>query len=222
MAIGDIPKFPLEYASRGKKLIQKLEKNDLSMDEVKNTIASVLGRVTIDTKGIRVAGDFGSFGINAEGFEAINESLRLLLDFLPVFEGRELFFKTGEKITKITVAFPPKQVPATLNEFQESEFPMIEFPSESKDKNSSNANMKMLAAYFQGADANLGGGGFGNNIRIHRIEELAGWLGDGWEGVVKLMDIGLPLLTLTTKETLDKLGESYPSFWDDVFKRCGV
>ncbi len=220
MAIGDIPKFPSEYASRGKKLIRKLEKNDLSMEEVKSTIASVLGRVTIDSKGIRIAGDFGSFEIDAEGFMAINESLRLLLDFLPVLDGKELFLKRGEEITRMVVTLPPKQTPATIYDFQESELPMIEFPPESKDKNNSNSDLKLFAAYFQGADSTLGG--LENNMKIHRMEELAGWLGDGWEGVVKLMDIGLPLLTLTTKETLDKLGESYPSFWDDVFKRCGV
>ncbi|MBN1288311.1 MAG: hypothetical protein JXA49_01575 [Actinobacteria bacterium] len=224
MAIGDIPKFPEELKPRGNKLIRMLEENSLSGSELLENVLATLGAVKIGANGLKIAGDFGSFEISASDFKALAESMEKMLDYLPSLlkrlKDRELYIKAGDEVTKIKIGIPPKKIPSYLKEVEKTESPVIEMPARSDSGKAQGFLFNMFASYIGDKDDSSSGKMI--DAKIRRADELVGWLGEGWDFLVQILEIATPAVQLTTKETLDKLGESYAAFWDELFRRCGV
>lgn len=220
MAIGDIPKIPSEQLPRFRELIEKVRDDEIAPEAIRDAVLSVMGTVRIDASGISMKGDFGSVDFYPDEFKAMTASLLELIDFLPVLKNREFLVKKGDDIQKIKLGLTIKKSPATPADLDNESYPMVEFEDHGDDTGDNKMLDFITAAFFQDIDGTLDmpEGGY----KIHRLEEFAGWFGEGWGTFARLLNINVAALPLTSKGTLDRIGAAVPAFWDDVLKRCGV
>ncbi len=211
MSIGDLPKIPDEYRPRIQQLNTKLGKEELTVIELLDHVMTVLGRVRINAEGIQVWGEFGRTGLTGAEFRALMLSMEKGIDFSMRYRGREILIKQGSKINRIRIDFNMKKRPASAAEIADPALPMIEWmPPDANGQDTSD----------HGGEEELKNKKI--QIKVHRMEALAGWLGDGWEEFARMLEIGLPALALTQKSTMDRIGESVPGLLDAILKRCGV
>lgn len=223
MAIGDIPKFPREYKPRGDKLIRMIQEDEISIQDVLTCVLSTMGKVSVDSNGMVITGSFGSFRINSGDFVALMESVNRMMDYMPTLlkgvMGHEVFMKVGEKVTRLKIKIPPKVVSSSIREIKESNIPSLEMPQSVVYGRPCGLLFEIFAAYI---GDHLPPNGKLINLKVRRAEELVDWLGEGWEFLTHMIDIAIPALQLTTKQSLDRLGESYAAFWDEILSKCGV
>ncbi len=220
MAVGDIPTIPRDKYPRMKKLIRRVRDGDLALDDFKTNLLSTLGRVRVDASGITASGDFGAFVLDDIGLKAILDTIRSAVDAWPLIEGQELLLKkTDGTVTRLKLGLLMKKTPATSADLANKSLPMVEL-MEGERSASDDGMLALLNFLFpEGLDASMEPS---QRFKIHRIEEIMGWFGEGWENFSKVMGISIPALPLTQKFRLDRLGESMPAFWDSVLTKCGV
>ena len=207
MSLGDIPKIPEQYQPRIEKLKAKLEEGATSRDLVVGHMTAALGRVRMSSQGVKIKGPFGSMELTADEFKSLILFMKKALDFGMRFRGRQTLIKKDGEVTLLTVDLMMKQKPASPADLANPDLPMIEILDPDEIPRGANVSEPP---------------GIGDRIKIHRIEVLAGWLGDGWDGFARMLDVGVPAIDLTQKATLDRINESFPSLVDDVLERCGV
>ncbi|MCP4625916.1 MAG: hypothetical protein GY850_20755 [bacterium] len=218
MAIGDLPKIPHEYQPRLQQLKAKLGKGELDQADLLNHILVVLGRVRMDMNGIRIRGAFGETGLTADETNALVNTFMKMIDFTWRYRGREILIKKGLQFRKLRLGLRMKQRPATAAEVADTDLPIIEW--ELPEGGAPTDTLKKLGPIdSDGADA---ASSRQLPFKIHRLEALFGWMGDGWEEFARMLEIGLPALHLTQKATLDRIGKSFPAFLNAVLQRCGV
>ncbi|MBN1289275.1 MAG: hypothetical protein JXA49_06545 [Actinobacteria bacterium] len=237
MSLGDVPRFPRKYMPRGDKLVEKLEQRETTMKEVLDKIFSVLGTLTVDSSGVKITGEFGTFEMDPEMYAVMNDSIDRMLDYtkkyavdiirrrlLMLFKDREerkVYLRIGDRIFRFTGH--PLYVglsKATEAEIAGTEFPLIEVIPTEKLLSGGNPVRELFESYISNKD-------FPEisdylSLRIYRLEKMVEWFDLSWEDAGEMLGMMVPVISLTKKKTLDKLGASYPSFWDDVFTKCGV
>lgn len=219
MAIGDIPKIPQEYKPRIQKLVKRMKAKEITTEEVLNNILTVLGKVTIDSKGIKIAGDYGSFEIGTIGISSPMNAAISLLDVLPIFIGKKFITKRGNEITMVKISILGlKKSRASEKDMKNPRLPIVEYNTQNEKKENESI-FNILDMYLHEPQS---GAEPASGFRIHRVEEFAGWFGSGWSNMAKLFRVNLPMSQLMTKEILDKLGESMAPFCDQVLRKCGV
>ncbi|MBN2168575.1 MAG: hypothetical protein JW738_04970 [Actinobacteria bacterium] len=237
MSLGDVPKFPRKYKLRGDKLVEKLEQSEITMKEVLDNIFSTLGMLTIDSGGIKVTGKFGAFEVDPEIYEVMNDSIDGMMAYMMKSaveivrrrmamlsrerEDRKVYLKFGDRIFRFTPHTLYVGVwKATEGEIADTRFPLIEIIPTEKLLNEGIP----IADLFESYISNRGLPVLGDymSLKIYRPEKLVEWFDLSWEEAGEMMGMILPMMALARKETLDKLGASYPAFWDDVFTKCGV
>lgn len=223
MAIGDIPKFPREFRPRGDKLIQLIQEGEISSRDVLNNAISTMGKISIGSHGIEITGSYGSFEIDSDDFAALMESVNKMVDFMPTLlrgvMGHELIMKVGDRVTKLQIKIPPRVVPSSTGEIRETDIPSLEMPGPVVYGKPCGPILEFFASYI---GEYLPPNGKLINVKIRRAEELVGWLGEGWDFLAKVIDVAVPALQLTSKQSMDRLGKFYAAFWDELFKKCGV
>jgi len=216
MAIGDVPRFPGKFKPRGNELVHLLDENKITDREVLNNILSTLGTLRIDTSGMSMTGEFGSIVIDSADFKALIESANRMLDYLPTLwrrlKGHEILIRVGDKVSRLRLSLPPRLTSSSRREIEDSGLPAFEMPP--------GILYSLFVSYVSDLDRSPTGRLL--DIKVRRAEELVGWLGEGWDFLVAMFHIATPASQLTTKESMDRLGESYQDFWDEVFTRCGV
>lgn len=212
MALSDIPKIPREYKPRVDKLSEKIRAKEITIEEVLANLLTVLGKVTIDSNGIRTEGDYGSFEVDERGIAAGQGFLLNAYEILPVIRGKQFLIKRGSDFKKIKIGLGLKESPATEADIKNPRLPIVEIIDKPAniDVNSS------LQEPASGLETLL------PEIKIHRIEEFAGWFGDSWKEASKIFKLSVPVSELLTKEILVKLGEPMAPFCDQVLQKCGV
>lgn len=220
MAIGDIPSVPRQYYPRFQALIKQVRDGDIALDKVRTNILTTLGRVKINQDGIKAQGDFGTLVLDSEGLGAILDTIKTAAEAWPIFKGRELLLKKDGKVMKYRIGFPVKKTKASHADLVNPALPMVEFIEKPpiKEKRPSIGFLAYIIEDEEGGGDNMSSG----PVKIHRLEEMAGWMGEGWENFSRLLGIGIPALPLTRKRVLDRLNESVPAFWDKVLTKCGV
>ncbi len=196
MATGDIPKIPHEYKLRMKELSAKIKAGEITPEEVRDKALTVLGKVKIDAEGVLIKGDYGRFEVDERIITAAQEFLMYAYELVPKLLGKAFLIKKGDDFKKIVIGFGLMSSSASEKDIKNSGLPIVEYvqdPLTEKKK-----------------------------IKIHRIEEFAGWLGEDWEGGALMFKLAIPLSDLLTKEVLDKLNDSMEPFCDLVLKECGV
>ena len=196
MALADIPKIPEEYYPRIENLQKKIEASETNVEAVIANALSVLGKVRISGNGIRAEGDYGVFEVDERALIALRDFLSYSCELLPRLFGKSFLIKQGDDIRKIKVGLGIKKCRATEQDIQNCRLPIVEFLRDTQKKRT--------------------------RINIHRLEEFAGWLGNDWRRGSLIFRIAAPFSELLTKEILDKLGYSLPSYIDQFLKKCGV
>lgn len=237
MAMEDVPKFPRKYKPRGDRLVQRLEQNEISVREILNNIFSALGNLTFDSSGIRIEGEFGSFAMGSEFYDAMIGSVDRMIDYTMgmaselikrrlsmVFKEREehvIYLKLGGQMFRFR-AHPlfVGVVRVKEEEINTTEYPLIEIIPTEKLLNGGNPTLEIFKWYISNRD--LPSMDDYLSVKLYRIDQVPDWFEYSWEDAADMLDMVLPMTDLMAKETLDRLGESYPEFWDDVFTKCGV
>lgn len=196
MSIADIPKIPPEYEPRMQKLSEKIKAKEITLEEVMTNALSVLGRVTIDSGGIRITGDYGSFEADDRIFRVTRDFLFYLFEFLPRFFGKRLLIKKGDDFKKVTIGIGIRKSRASEKDIRNRKLPILEFVNDPITKQ--------------------------DRIYVHRLEELVAWVGDDWKEGSILFKLAIPLSDVLIKEFLDKQGEPVAPYCDRMLKRCGV
>lgn len=221
MALGDIPKIPPEYRPRVQKLYDKIKTDEITIEEILTNILTVLGKISIDYNGIKIAGSYGAFEIDSRFVKSAQELLLALYPLWPVALNMRFLIKRGDKFTKVTFGFLRSR--ATKKDINNPKLPVIEFTNPEPDffQDIRNYALNALSVYLH---HNTEPEPTRQLFKVHRVEEVAGWLGamNGWNGLGKLFKVSVPLFPLITKEVLDELGESMTPFCDHVLKKCGV
>lgn len=237
MSLGDVPKFPRKYKPRGDKLVSKLTQNEITVKEIMDNIFSSLGKMTIDSEGIKITGQFGTFEVDPVVYPIINDTIDGMLDFATPYavdiirkrvsslfserEERHLYLKFGERIFRFTPhALYVSVSKASRDEIADTEFPLIEINPTEKLLNEGIPIINIFESYI--SNKALPSISDYATIKMYRPEKLMEWFELSWEDAGAMMEMILPVISLTRKKTLDKLGASYPAFWDDVFTKCGV
>ncbi len=196
MAFADVPKIPEEYKPRVEELTKKIKSKEITINEVASNILEVLGKVTIASNGIRAEGEFGRFEIDERAITATRDTLLYACELLPRFWGKKFLIQRGDSVRKVKIGLGLRKSRASAKDLNDQNIPIIEYIS----------------------DPSTGK----NKIWIHRIEELAAWVGDDWEKGSILFKMAIPASEFLTKEVLDRLGEYMAPFCDQVLKKCGV
>lgn len=225
VAFKDIPMFPREFKPRGDRLIQMMQEHKISGPDVLNNVLSTLGTLRVSSNGIEITGSFGSFVIDSLDFNGLMETVNRSVDWMPVLlkrlNGHQLIIRVGDKVTKLTLKIPPRREPSSMREIEESDLPAIELPSPGQGPDPSELLLKLFALLISNQDLTS----FDSkpiDFKFRRYEEMLDWLGEGWQFAEEGIDIALPSLRLLSKQTMDRLGEDYPAFWDEVLRKCGV
>ena len=134
---------------------------------------------------------FGSVNLNADEFKAIMASMTEFIDFLPVLKNREFLIKKGNDIKKIKLGLIPKKTKATIEDINNESYPMVEFNDHEKAAGD-NKMLELVSCFFQGLDGTIDLPEAG--YKVHRLEEFAGWFGDGWETFARLLSILMNIL----------------------------
>lgn len=234
MPIGDLPKFPPEFKPRGAELVTLLEQDkNYSSELLKNTFMT-LGTLTVDASGIRIQGEFGSFVIDSSEFQAIVESMNLMMDFMKSilrdrFELlkekrlREMFVKIGDKTLRLKIRplfLTAGKVSLSAEELKNTDLPVIEITPTEYMKQGVRPMLDLLAWHVSGrerpalSDYCM--------VKVHRVEDLIDWLDWEWEKAAEALYMMVPMMHLTRKEAMVRLSESYVAFWDEVLRRCGL
>lgn len=219
MSISDIPQIPREYKPRVQKLYNKIKAKEITVEEITNNILTILGKTTIYSGGIKISGNYGSFEIDSRMLTSGMEASMNLLDILPIFFGKKFLTKKGNELTLVKIGFGLKRKPATEKHLKDKSLPIIEYDTETVEADITKTVMNILSMYLQ---ENTDPEPAHPLFKIHRLEEFSGWFGKGWKQPVKIYKMSMFFSQLTTKEILDKLGESMAPFCDQVLKKCGV
>lgn len=216
MATDYAPGIPTETISQIRDLLDRFKEIDLDTNELRNCVFSAMGKLRIDTQGINFSGNFGTMGINSEEFEAVKEStlkaVDVITELLPLLKGKEFVVKTEDKTTKIKLGYIPRWQPATQADMDDEKVPIVEILG-TGDSGKSRINTladKLSGEVSEGA----------SRVKIHRIEEFAGWF-PTWKEFGDIMNITVPLLALTKMKTIKRISASLPAFLSDVLDRCG-
>ncbi len=196
MSIADIPRIPPEYEPRMKKLSEKIKAKEITPEEVMVNTLSVLGKVTIDSGGIRITGDYGSFEADERIFRVTRDFLFYLFDLLPRLFGKKFLIKKGDDFKKVKIGLGIWKSRASEKDIRNRQLPIVEFVNDPLTKRT--------------------------KVFVHRLEEFAAWIGDDWKDGSILFKLAMPFSDVLIKEFLDKLGEPMGPFCDQMLKRCGV
>lgn len=220
MAIMDFPRVPEELSLRIAELNRKMKGAEISRDDViQNTIAA-LGKTRIDSNGIRTSGDFGEIVFDTDDLKAFIESGASGIDVCYIFKGKEFYVKTGNKIEKVRIGFPPvtREV-AEIPEADAEEMAIVEFLP---DQNG-NYPEKRLPIIFNFLKKRLSQRGIvpDPGFVIYNHEAFAGFM-ENWKEFSTLLNVSVSLSELTTKKKIIQTGESAFMLIADILKRCGV
>lgn len=194
----DIPKFPEGYRSRANQLRTNMKQGEISMlDVIGNTVA-VMERIHIDPMGIRI-GD--RCRIDADECRILGKALIDAFELFSAVKGRELVVQIRKVLfLKVEIGLPPKMVPLPPGEAMESGLPLIELDADPEDPDGARLQLQ----------------------RIHRFPDLLAWIGEDWDGLVRIFDLVIPLFAFSTQERIETLIKPVYSLFDDILTRCGV
>ena len=207
MTIGDIPRLPDKDVKRVEKLVKKLKNGETSFSHILNKSLGAIGRFKIDSTGLEIK---GRFKIGPEELQALFESTQLRMELLPYMKGKAIYVHIkGMARHKIILGFPPKILPATEDEIQHTDLPLVE------------VDLDVIPYFFQGFEGILYMSGE-RLLTLYRTDAIFQWIGDGWTGGLKVLDSNLPMFSLTTKKFLGQLGQPLTALCDEVLTQCGV
>jgi len=221
MSLGDIPKIPPQYKPRVRKLFDKIKQGETSLEKVGRTVLTAAGSATLDSRGLTIAGEYGRFEIDRRILDDMEASLLTMLDALPVLLRKKVvLIKKGLEVTKLSMG--PTGIWRTRprpEDLTDKTLPIVEIvgdPQESRRKKLMNLFNHYLQTPLEEWEEVTPA------IKVHRLEEIGTWMGDDWKTAGTLIQAMVPFVRLTTKEIMDKLGETFAPFCDHVLKRCGV
>ena len=194
----DFPKFPDTFRSRANQLRTNVKQGKISVLDVLGNTVAAMGRVHIDPAGIQI-GD--RCRIDAEECRTLGKAIIDAFGIFSTVKGRELVVQIRKVLfLKVEIGLPPKMVPLPPGEAMESGLPLIEIDADPEDP--------------EGAKLRL--------QKIHGFPELLGWLGEDWDGLVRVFDLVIPLFAFSTQERIETLIKPMYSLFDDVLTKCGV
>ena len=194
----DMPRFPEAYRSRASQLRTKVKQGDISLLDLLGNTVSVMERVHIDPTGIQIG---NRCRIDSKECRTLGKALIDAFEIFSAVKGRELIVQIRKLLfLKIEIGLPPKMVPLPPTEAMASGLPLIELDADPDDP--------------EGAKLQL--------QRIHRFPDLLAWLGDDWDGLVRVFDLVIPLFAFSTQERIETLVKPMYSLFDDVLTKCGV
>ena len=241
MSLEDLPQFPKKYKPRGDVLIQRVQRKEISINEVINTLFSVMKKLRIDSSGVNVIGDFGSMGVDSKVYVAMNQSLDKMVPYImyvgmeiikrrissvykPSEEPQKIYLRFGDRIIRLTIkAFIIIPAFVTEKEMRDTKYPVIEIIPREKLISGGNPLLDLFMWYIGSLD--LPAWTEYVDVKIHRPEQIVEFMDlviTSWADMGDMLELVLPMTALMTKETMDRLAESYPAFWDEVFTRFGV
>lgn len=223
MALGDFPQVPEELVGRIVTLTDQYKSDNLSVERIRDSIISSMGRTRIDERGITLFGDFGDMVFDQDDFTAMAESLMNLVDFAFIINGKEFLIKRGDTIEKVKIGPIVKRSEIYSVSSRHESLPMVEYDPDENGHYPENVLEMAEKVIFHFLDSYTGltNGKGEPGFSIHRMEEFAGWL-ENWQDFSKGLDILIPLLELTVKKKIMKTGEAALSLADDILTRCGV
>jgi hypothetical protein len=194
----DMPKFPEAYRSRANQLRTNVKQGKISILDVLGNIVAVMERVHIDPTGIQVG---NRYRIDAKECRTLGKALIDAFDIFSAVKGKELIVQIRKVLfLKIEIGLPPKMIPLPPGEAFESGLPLIELDADPDDPDGSKLRLQ----------------------RIHGFPDLLGWLGEDWDGLVRVFDLVIPLFAFSTQERIETLIKPMYTLFDDVLKKCGV
>jgi len=198
-----------ESLPRVENLIGMIKRGEISIQTVMENVASVVGRFRIDATGIEIV---NRFKISASEFASISETLYTILDILPLLKGKVLYINLrGLSTFRIRVGLPLDISPAHGNQLETTGLPVIDLDID---------RIPLLFQEQEGMILTLLGPE--KLLKIHNFDVLLDWLAATWRGELKMIDMVIPLVALTRKETAHRLHEPLTSLRDEVLARCGV
>lgn len=241
MSFEDLPQFPKKFKPRGDVLIQKMERNEITTNEVINTVFSVMKKLRIDSSGVSVTGDFGSMVMNSKVYDILNQSLDKIVPYVMYWamefvkrristigknqdQPQQIYIKFGERIVKFTFyAFMVVPMFASEQEIRTTNQPIVEIIPGQRLMNGGNPVLDAFKWYIGSAE-------FPPitdyiDMKVHRPElvvEFMDLLITSWADIGDVLELIVPMSALITRESLEKLSASYEDFWDEVFIRFGV
>lgn len=225
MAIGDIPKIPREYFPRLQQLTDKLRSREITLYELYANAFATAGRCTVSAEGVTFAGDFGKVALDKEGLTGIVESVKNMAPLWHMFAGRSFLYQHGDLVLRIRLGNIPLIRRATISDVENGPLPAIIFQQPAHHDPSSKAAGPGLPYWLKylSDDPDWGQGtGVPNPLfKVRRVEEIMGWFED-WEQLARVMAASLPLVPMSQKKRLDKMGENFPQYMDAFLKKCGV
>jgi len=197
----DMPRFPEAYRSRANQLRTKVKQGDISLLDVLGNIVAVMERVHMDPTGIQIG---NRCRIDAAECRTLGKALIDAFAIFSAVKGRELIVQIRKMLfLKVEIGLPPKMVPLLPGEAMDSGLPMIELDADPDDPDDPDGTKLRLQ-------------------RIHRFPDLLAWLGEDWDGLVRVFGLVVPLFAFSTQERIETLIKPMYSLFDDVLTRCGV
>ena len=194
----DIPKFPAAYGSRANQLRTNVKKGEISVLDIVGKTVAAMDRVHIDPTGIRI-GD--RCRIDAEECRILGKALVDAFEIFSAVKGRELVVQIRKFLfLKVEIGLPPKMVPLPPGEAMDSGLPLIELDADPEDPDGAKLRLQ----------------------RIHRFPDLLAWIGEDWDGLVRVFDLVIPLFAFSTQERIESVIKPMYSLFDDILTRCGV
>ncbi|MBI9074207.1 MAG: hypothetical protein JEZ02_02265 [Desulfatibacillum sp.] len=207
MTIGDIPRLPDRDVRRVEELVKRVKNGETSVSHILEKALSAIGRFRIDSTGLEIK---GRFKMGAEELQALFESTILRMELLPYLKGRTVYVHVkGMARNKIILGFPLGIFPATEDEIQNTDLPLVE------------VDLDVIPYFCQGFEGILYMSGE-RLLTLHRTDKIFQWIGDGWTGGLKVLDSNLPMFSLTTKKFLGQISQPLTALCDEVLTQCGV
>lgn len=219
MSLGDLPSIPRKYKPRVRKLFEKIQSDEISMEQILTNVFSSIGKVSVNAGGINATGDYGTFGFDKRIIADGREALVNACDLITVVLFKSFLIKRGEEFTKVFIGPGLWQTPARPEDIKNKRLPIFEI----KKAPEQIFKEKFLNAFHVYLDTPLDKWQpASKDFKIHRMEQLAGWLGNDWGRFGKLLRVIAPMADLSTKEALDKINASMDPLCDQVLTKCGV
>jgi hypothetical protein len=194
----DMPRFPEAYRSRANQLRTNVRQGDISLLDVLGNIVAVMERVRIDPTGIQIG---NRFRIDAAECRTLGKALIDAFEIFSAVKGRELVVQIRKVLfLKVEIGLPPKMIPLAPGEAMESGLPLIELDADPDDPDGAKLRLQ----------------------RIHGFPDLLAWLGEDWDGLVRVFDLVIPLFAFSTQERIETLIKPMYGLFDDVLTKCGV
>lgn len=215
MAIGDIPRLPDKDLKRVEQLVKKVKSGETPPLEVLEKSLAALGRFKLDRSGFEIK---DRFKIGREELETLFDAAAMSMKGSSGKQGGTAPKKKQSLCIdlkelgrfKVQPGFPPKAVPISKEEIEQTDGPVIEL------------DLDLIPFLFQGFEGLL----YLSGERLVTVRggkrTPSGKKNDGWQAGVNKLNAALPLMSFSTRKFLGQLGEPLTAFCDEVLTKCGV